>query len=222
MDSPNKHIRQAHLGENESLQALLWSIEKNVINILDIMKLDEWMKDGYVEFLKNVSTTIESHFAEIGWEFEEYKIRIRITDRDKAKLTCKGKLASEDGLKVNEEFDITIPVPYAYFLLSQVSKGAKLPIGKMWQEITWVTKRRHKVTSSDGKIWDLDQYLGANRSIRTADIELDSATEDVIPLTENMLPLTKKTSKPYKNKKLQKNPYRRWTQLEKNEHTQKV
>jgi hypothetical protein len=44
----------------------------------------------------------------------------------------------------------------------------------------------------------------------------------VIPLDPNMTLLTKKTAKPYKNKKLQKNPYPKWTEAEKNEHKSKV
>ncbi|MBX9808800.1 hypothetical protein K2X92_00215 [Candidatus Gracilibacteria bacterium] len=216
----NKHIRQADLGDNEYLETLIGKISTRICKVFDVQgNITTEQRKKYIDFLDHISTVMQDYFHKQEGVFSEYKIRVRITNKNKAELTCKGKQESGDtGIKQNEKFNMAIPVEYAYFLLTQVSRAGDDPIKKMGKEIRWVTKRRYKVVGEDQKIWDIDTYLGSNRGIQTADIELDSIDEKINPIVENMVPLDKKLSKPYKNKKLQKHPYREWSQSEKETH----
>jgi CYTH domain-containing protein len=215
----NKHIRQAHLWDNENLETLIWKISTRICKVFDVQwNITTEQRKKYIDFLDHISTVMQDYFHKQEWKFIEYKIRVRITNKNKAELTCKWKQESWDTwIKQNEEFNMAIPVEYAYFLLTQVSKAWDDPIEKMWKEIRWVTKRRYKVVWEDQKIWDVDKYLGSNRWIQTADIELDSIDEKINPIMKNMVPLDEKPKR-YKNKKLQIHPYREWSQSEKETH----
>lgn len=217
-DAKNKQIRQSHLIDDENIQSLITRFEWKVEKTLSQHSLPEDEIREYVWFLKWVSLSIQEHFS---WEeFSDYKIRVRITDKNIAELTCKWKNKETDWVKVSEEFNIPIPLKYAYFLLTQVGLMWEDPLKKMWKEIRWITKRRYKIMWPDEKKWDFDQYLGANRGIRTADIELKSVDEWLMPLAENSALLVWKKAKPYKNKRLQKYPFKQWAQVEKDSHKQ--
>ena len=87
-------------------------------------------------------------------------VRVRICNGDTAVLTIKG--GSADGIS-RREYEYSIPVTDAEEMLAELSVG------------TVVEKIRSTVPAGNGLIWEIDEYLGANAPLFTAEIELPSA-----------------------------------------------
>ena len=85
-------------------------------------------------------------------------VRVRLLQNG-AFLTIKGKAS---GL-VRNEYEYPIPVADATEMLSAIAVYPP------------VEKFRHTVPAGDGLVWEIDEYLGDNAPLFTAEIELPSA-----------------------------------------------
>ena len=116
-------------------------------------------------------------------------IRVRITD-EHGYITIKG---ITKGIS-RKEYEYTIPV----------NEGAELLDNFAVSELT---KIRYRI-SFDGKIWEVDEFLGDNQGLLMAEIELEHETE-----TFKLPPwiTTEVTDdKRYYNSSLSVNPFNRW------------
>lgn len=116
-------------------------------------------------------------------------IRVRIAG-DRAKLTIKGK--SNKG--VRSEFEYEISLADAQALIQEFA-------------VAQLEKYRYTFTEN-AKIWEVDEFLGNNAGLITAEVELSSADETVeLPqwiqqeVTEDYR---------YSNDQLALNPYENW------------
>ena len=116
-------------------------------------------------------------------------VRVRI-EGDKAKLTIKGKSSNISRL----EFEYDIPMEDAEALFSL----AKMPI---------VEKYRYKIMYA-GNCWEVDEFLGLNRGLVVAEIELESETQ---PFEKpEWIGMEVSGDKRYTNANLARKPYCEW------------
>lgn len=124
----------------------------------------------------------------------ERTVRIRITSIKgfpKAYITVKGK-SSDNGLS-RFEWEMEIPV-----------KEAKA----MLELCTDVIDKRRFMVPHEGKVWEIDVFLGDNEGLIVAEVELVSVDEPiVIPpwVTKEVTGISK-----YYNSNLGKHPYKNW------------
>ena len=120
-------------------------------------------------------------------------VRVRLLD-DAAYLTIKGR---PNGL-VRSEYEYSIPVADAKEMLAQL---AVFPP---------VEKFRHLVPAENGLVWEIDEYLGENAPLYTAEIELPAPdTEFEIP---EWLGAEISGDNRYTNRSLSRFPYSLWQQ----------
>lgn len=116
-------------------------------------------------------------------------VRVRI-EGEKAKLTIKGKSSNISRLEF--EYDIPMADAEALFTL------AKTPI---------VEKYRYKIMYA-GNCWEVDEFLGLNRGLVVAEIELESETQ---PFEKpDWIGMEVSGDKRYTNANLARKPYCEW------------
>lgn len=110
-------------------------------------------------------------------------------------LTLKGK----GGTASKVEFEYPIPTDHAEYLLSQVCE--RLPIEKIRHELYF-----------DGRLWEVDEFLGCNCGLVLAEVELASPDEEVsLPSWAGR----EVTCDPrYSNSHLYLHPYSSWHEIE--------
>ncbi len=117
-------------------------------------------------------------------------VRVRL-EGDNAKLTIKGQKTGPSG----EEFEYEIPFEDAVDILENLCFKPM------------VEKKRYKV-NYDGFTWDVDEFLGENKGLVIAEIELeriDQVFNKPAWVGENV------TGDPkYKNANLVRNPFKNW------------
>ena len=91
---------------------------------------------------------------------DQWSTRIRTIDKKKAYITLKSSL---NGLK-NYEFEYSIPIKDAMELI-QLSKYK-------------ITKTRYQLKINT-RIWVVDLFYGSNSSLKIAEIELNSESEEI-------------------------------------------
>ncbi|MBR6659669.1 MAG: CYTH domain-containing protein [Paludibacteraceae bacterium] len=116
-------------------------------------------------------------------------VRVRI-EGDKAKLTIKGKSSNISRLEF--EYDIPMADAEALFTL------AKTPI---------VEKYRYKIMYA-GNCWEVDEFLGMNRGLVVAEIELESETQSFEK--PDWIGMEVSGDKRYTNANLARKPYCEW------------
>lgn len=116
-------------------------------------------------------------------------VRVRI-EGEKAKLTIKGKSSNISRL----EFEYDIPMADAEALFSL----AKTPI---------VEKYRYKIMYA-GNCWEVDEFLGLNRGLVVAEIELESETQSFEK--PDWIGMEVSGDKRYTNANLARKPYCEW------------
>lgn len=116
-------------------------------------------------------------------------VRVRI-EGDKAKLTIKGKSSNISRLEF--EYDIPMEDAEALFTL------AKTPI---------VEKYRYKIMYA-GNCWEVDEFLGMNRGLVVAEIELESETQSFEK--PDWIGMEVSGDKRYTNANLARKPYCEW------------
>jgi len=116
-------------------------------------------------------------------------VRVR-TDGSNATVTIKGPV---DGL-VRPEFEYAIPAADAEELLG-------LCCGRL------VEKMRHRV-EADGRIWEVDEFLGANAGLVLAEAEMSDAREKVA--LPEWLGAEVSSDPRYLNANLGTRPFRSW------------
>ena len=122
-------------------------------------------------------------------------VRVRIAD-DIAYLTVKGKAKGEGSLE-RSEFEYTLPLEDARAMLEEFC-GDRV-----------VKKLRYYVRSSDGFLWEIDEYLDLNTGLFTAEIELPGA--DVPFEKPSWLGKEVSGDKRYSNGALSVLPYTQWS-----------
>lgn len=126
---------------------------------------------------------------------QDRTVRVRVTGK-KGMLTIKYR---GEGI-ARSEFEYEIPLEEAQALLDGLDPG----------EI--IEKMRHTFTC-DGSVWEVDEFLGANRGLVVAEIELESADQPFVRpewLGEEVSRISR-----YLNVELSKLPYTAWTKEEK-------
>ncbi|MBQ9100908.1 MAG: CYTH domain-containing protein [Paludibacteraceae bacterium] len=116
-------------------------------------------------------------------------VRVRI-EGEKAKLTIKGKSSNISRLEF--EYDIPMADAEALFTL------AKTPI---------VEKFRYKIMYA-GNCWEVDEFLGLNRGLVVAEIELESETQSFEK--PDWIGMEVSGDKRYTNANLARKPYCEW------------
>lgn len=116
-------------------------------------------------------------------------IRVRIAG-EKAFLTIKGKTTGATRL----EFEYEIPVKDAEELLNQFGENE-------------MSKYRYEINFA-GKLWEVDEFLGENKGLIVAEIELDNADEK-IELPDFVTQEVTEDAR-YYNVNLAKKPYTKW------------
>ena len=119
-------------------------------------------------------------------------VRVRIAG-DAAYLTIKGK---SDEFFVRSEFEYSIPVSDARRMLDEFC-GSRV-----------VDKIRHYVPAEGSLVWEIDEYLGLNAGLFTAEIELPSA--DAVYSVPDWIGEDVSDAPEYSNGSLSKRPYTRW------------
>lgn len=118
-------------------------------------------------------------------------IRVRVTD-EHGYITIKGKTKGISRL----EYEYTIPVNEGVELLNNFATSE-------------LEKTRYCI-SYEGKIWEVDDFLGENQGLLVAEIELEDETE-----TFKLPPwITVEVTgdKKYYNSALSLNPFKRWSE----------
>ena len=116
-------------------------------------------------------------------------VRVRVL-AESAFLTIKGRPQS-DG--VRSEFEYAIPVSDAQAMLLEFC-GSRT-----------VDKIRYCIAAGNRRVWEIDEYLGSNAGLFTAEIELDEAFE--VP---DWLGLEVTGDRRYTNGALSRCPYTAW------------
>ena len=119
-------------------------------------------------------------------------VRVRIADT-KGYLTIKGK---SDDFFVRSEYEYSIPIEDARKMLSEFC-GERV-----------VDKIRHYVPAENGLVWEIDEYLGANNGLFTAEIELPSV--DTVYSLPEWIGNDVSDKPEYSNGSLSKRPYSLW------------
>ncbi len=122
---------------------------------------------------------------------KEGVVRVRVKD-DKGYITIKG----ENHGTVRLEYEYPIPLNEAKEIIENLCQK---PV---------IEKRRYNYKSSDGHLWEIDEFLGENEGLVIAEIELKSETEEYeIPewIGEEVT-----SDARYYNSNLLQNPYKNW------------
>ena len=120
---------------------------------------------------------------------KERIVRVRTID-DKGYLTIKGITVGASRM----EFEYEIPLQDANTLLDICEK----PL---------IEKKRYRV-EEDGFIWEIDEFLGENRGLIVAEVELES--EDQVLPKPDWIEKEVTGDPRYFNSNLIKNPYTKW------------
>ena len=119
-------------------------------------------------------------------------VRVRVQE-DRAFLTIKGRPKGA----IRREYEYPIPLADAEEMLAELIVSPP------------VEKYRYLVPAGNGLVWEIDEYLGENAPLFTAEIELPS------PDTQFEIPewLGKEVSgdRRYTNGALSRSPYSRWS-----------
>ena len=99
--------------------------------------------------------------AYLNSSLNEWTIRVRIIDKNQSYITLKSSI---NGL-VSYEFEYSIPIKDAIELLN-LSKYK-------------ITKKRYQL-KIDERYWVVDSFFGSNSSLKIAEIELTSESEQII------------------------------------------
>ena len=146
------------------------------------------MAQGYLNDLAAMDT------ADRGGSAMKASVRVRIAG-DAAWLNLKSRELGH----TRQEFDYPIPVDDARALLA-------LSVGGL------VDKRRHYV-EYDGRLWEVDEFLGDNAGLVVAEIELDDA--DAVFAHPDWLGSEVTDESRYYNLALASRPYSQWSRAEK-------
>ena len=119
-------------------------------------------------------------------------VRIRIAGSE-AFLTIKGK---SDEFFVRSEFEYSVPVEDAKRMLEEFCSTRI------------VDKIRHYVPAGGNLVWEIDEYLGLNAGLFTAEIELPSA--DTVYTVTEWIGRDVSDQPEYSNGSLSKRPYSVW------------
>lgn len=123
---------------------------------------------------------------------EDKTIRIRLIEGDKGYITIKGKAR---GIS-RPEYEYAIPEKDAEELLENFCDAV-------------VSKKRYKI-NIEGKLWEVDEFLGDNEGLIVAELELKEEAEQ-FNLPEWIG--TEVTGDPrYYNSELSVNPFKNWKQ----------
>jgi CYTH domain-containing protein len=125
----------------------------------------------------------------------ERTVRVRIAG-EQGFLTVKGKTEGISRL----EFEYSIPVDEAGQMLDRLCLA------------TVIEKYRYRV-SYRGKVWEIDEFLGANQGLVLAEIELESEEELFDP--PPWLGREVSGESRFYNSSLSRNPYGTWSEEEK-------
>ena len=117
-------------------------------------------------------------------------VRVR-TKGEKAFLTIKGKGSGASQF----EFEYEIPVDHAHTLIDKFCEAV-------------IEKVRHEIVH-EGKLWEVDEFLGKNKGLWVAEIELSSEGESYEHPDWVEEEVT--NDHRYKNSSLSKNPFCNWT-----------
>ena len=98
--------------------------------------------------------------AYLNSDSDSWTVRVRIIAKGQSYITLKSSL----NLLVNNEFEYSIPIKDAIELLN-LSKYK-------------ITKTRYQLKIND-KDWVVDSFKGSNSSLKIAEIELNSETEEI-------------------------------------------
>lgn len=119
----------------------------------------------------------------------EKTIRVRVTNEN-GFITIKGKSVGAS----RQEYEYIIPKQDAIELLDQFCSSD-------------IAKYRHRVSYA-GKIWEVDEFLGANEGLVIAEIELQS--EDEAFETPSWIDKEVTGIEKYYNSNLSKQPFKEW------------
>ena len=119
-------------------------------------------------------------------------VRVRIAG-DKSYLTIKGK---SDEFFARSEFEYPIPQADAKKMLDEFCRDRI------------VEKIRYFVPAGGGLTWEIDEYLGANAGLYTAEIELPSV--DTVYSIPDWIGEDISSCSEYSNGALSKRPYSTW------------
>lgn len=145
-----------------------------------LVNSDEWKKKSKGVYFKQGYLTID----------KTRTVRVRL-EGEISKLTIKGEKKGPSG----KEFEYEIPYEDAVYLLENLCFK---PL---------VEKKRYKIIYDDF-IWDIDEFLGENKGLVLAEIELESEAQRFNKpdwVGENVTDDPK-----YKNANLVKNPFKNW------------
>jgi len=135
---------------------------------------------------------------------EGNKLRVRLIDDPKtwkksAAFTFKVKKKSKKNEpNIRDEYEWEVPYRVALFIM--IGHGE-------------VTKTRYIYRHTDGKVWEFDEYTGANEGIILADIEL-STVDEIFEIPEWLWQETTKMKK-ITNNSFTMHPYANWSDEEK-------
>lgn len=93
-------------------------------------------------------------------------VRIRLVDEQKARLTIKSKDKSGEPALSRAEFEYPVPFEDALAMLD-------LRKGRI------IDKIRHLIPAGNGRTWEVDVFGGAHEGLVLAEIELESADEEI-------------------------------------------
>src|SRR4051794_10421488 len=123
---------------------------------------------------------------------ENKTIRIRLIEGDQGYITIKGKAKGFS----RPEYEYPIPGKDAEELLQNFCDAV-------------VSKRRYKI-NIEGKLWEVDEFLGDNEGLIVAELELDNETEQ-FNLPE-WIATEVSGDQRYYNSELSVNPFKNWKQ----------
>jgi len=132
------------------------------------------------------------------------KLRVRLfedlaTGKKWAAFTFKiSKRSRSTEPKIRDEYEWEVPYRVALYIMIGHAEVRKL---------------RHIYEHTDGKLWDLDEYQGANTGIVLADLEL-AAIDEKFKLPAFLGQETTKESR-ISNNSFSKNPFMNWSDKEK-------
>ncbi len=121
---------------------------------------------------------------------EDKTIRIRIIEKDKGYLAIKGKAHGFS----RPEYEYPIPEKDAEELLENFCNAI-------------VTKKRYKL-NVDGKLWEVDEFLGDNEGLIVAELELKEEAEAFKLPDWTDIEVT--GDQCYYNSELSVNPFKNW------------
>ena len=144
---------------------------------------------GWKNLVTSSTAMIQGYFAASG-----VTVRVRIAGEN-AFLTIKGKSNSSF---TRSEFEYSIPPDDARKMLDEFC-GTRI-----------VEKIRHTVPAGNSLVWEIDEYLGSNAGLFTAEIELPSP--DAVYSIPDWLGEDVSSFPEYSNGALSKKPFSTWGQ----------